>query len=138
MSGEIERFIEFYKGSGLTNLSPDAAYAELARLRVIETEYESVIQDDQERARAHDRTDTATQTVTMYEVICGWLAENNPAALEMCPFKVVRSPTLRLLLTEDQVNQIIEWADDACVGAGELHDSEWEIVKILKAIRGYD
>lgn len=48
----IEEFIAFYEGSGLTNMRPDAARAELARLRAIELEYEAVILDDQERARA--------------------------------------------------------------------------------------
>lgn len=28
--------------------------------------------------------------ITMYEVIHEWLRENNPAALDLCPFKVVR------------------------------------------------
>lgn len=27
--------------------------------------------------------------ITMYEVIWEWLSKNNPAALELCPFKVV-------------------------------------------------
>lgn len=51
--------------------------------------YDLVAEHAQQRGRTLDGdAPEASHPATMYEVIWEWLRENNPAALELCPYKV--------------------------------------------------